>query len=149
MSHQAALTWASQHFKLNPWSDLKKHQVLSSGFLHACTQSQPSSLCYIYIHMLYCDSVSDPTPPFPHTICEEYTACVSAWFWKCMHDYQIFDWPLSSVSQDWAETEGGLIRASAAYCLDRFQRYSKSRLDVSKWVVTCNKSRNHNPGSHV
>eukprot|EP00435_Cladocopium_sp_Y103_P059772 s131_g21.t1 len=51
---KVALAWASQHYKLNPWSELKKHQ-------------------------------------------------------------------------EWAETEGGLIRACAAYCLDRFQRYSKSR----------------------
>ena len=30
--------------------------------------------------------------------------------------------------QAWAETEAGLLRGPAAYCLDRFQRYEKSRL---------------------
>ena len=29
--------------------------------------------------------------------------------------------------QAWAQTEAGLIKACASYCLDRFQRYSKSR----------------------
>lgn len=29
--------------------------------------------------------------------------------------------------QAWAETEGGLVRGLASYCLDRFQRFEKSR----------------------
>lgn len=29
--------------------------------------------------------------------------------------------------QAWAETEGGLLRGLASYCLDRFQRFDKSR----------------------
>lgn len=29
--------------------------------------------------------------------------------------------------QAWAETEGGLVRGLASYCLDRFQRFDKSR----------------------
>ena len=36
--------------------------------------------------------------------------------------------------QAWADTEGGLIRACAAYCLDRFQRYDKSRLGL-QWYI--------------
>ena len=32
--------------------------------------------------------------------------------------------------QEWADTEGGILRSCAAYCLDRFQRYQKSRLEI-------------------
>ena len=33
----------------------------------------------------------------------------------------------ASLLQAWAQTEGGLLRGAAAYCMDRFQRYTCSR----------------------
>ena len=36
--------------------------------------------------------------------------------------------------QAWASTEGGLLRGCASYCLDRFQRYRKSRLRSVQWL---------------
>ena len=32
------------------------------------------------------------------------------------------------IFQAWAQTEGGLLRGAASYCMDRFQRYPCSRL---------------------
>ena len=46
----------------------------------------------------------------------------------------VVEWMFTSAiladGQEWADTEGGILRSCAAYCLDRFQRYQKSRLEI-------------------
>ena len=44
---------------------------------------------------------------------------------------------LCEPSKAWAETEGGLLRAAAAYCMERFQRHSKSRLAYVVGLCRC------------
>ena len=41
---------------------------------------------------------------------------------SCMIEHPLSNW------QAWSDTEGGLIRGAAAYLMDRFQRYRRSRI---------------------
>ena len=45
---------------------------------------------------------------------------IICWWSRC--------WVCCNPCQAWADTEGAIVRSCAAYCLDRFQRYAKSRL---------------------
>ena len=46
----------------------------------------------------------------------------------------VVEWMFTSAiladGREWADTEGGILRSCAAYCLDRFQLYQKSRLEI-------------------
>ncbi|CAL1158143.1 unnamed protein product [Cladocopium goreaui] len=46
--------------------------------------------------------------------------------WASLH-YRLNPWKEHIFHEAWAQTEGGLLRGAAAYCMDRFQRYTCSR----------------------
>ena len=49
------------------------------------------------------------------------------WFTFCLSIMISIDASITPSCQGWADTEAGIMRACGSYCLDRFQRYRKSR----------------------
>ena len=91
----------SQYETVNDWSDY----IFGPKVEHKTAELDPMTLYRFTIDHLK----GDP--------CKNYTI---QWLDFCF----VFWW------QAWAQTESGVIRSCAAYCIDRFQRYAASRLDM-------------------
>lgn len=47
---------------------------------------------------------------------------------RLWHHEMVIAFPLAYIWQEWADVEGGILRATMAYCLARFQRNQDTRL---------------------